>query len=219
MGRIWVWLVAAGMVALVVLALGAGVQAASSKDLPERWRTWLDEQVYPLITREQRKAFLTLETDEQRTVFVQRLWDLWNAQSGMGSNFQRTWEERLEETASEFGNTTEDRARLWLLHGPPEVRKPIECDRVFHPLDIWVWAYLPGLGEKVTVIFFRPYGLGRYRLWDPNVDSRASLYTTEGNMALQQYLTTGDQRYQFGRPEYAVRPPTSSRRSGLPSSS
>ena len=206
MRRTWAWLVAAGVVALAVLALGGGVQAASSKDLSDKWRTWLDEQVYPIITREQRKAFLTLETDEQREVFVQRLWELWNSQSGMGNNFRRTWEERLEETTSEFGNTTEDRSRLWLLHGPPDVRRPLECDRVFHPLEIWVWAYLPGLGEKVTVIFFRPYGLGRYRLWDPNIDSRASLYTTEGNMSLQQWLATGDQRYQFGRPEYGCDP-------------
>ncbi len=206
MRRTWGWLVAAGLVALVLGVLGSGVQAADSKDLPERWQKWLDEQVYPLITREQKKAFLSLETDEQRQVFVERLWELWNSQSGMGHNFQRTWEERLEEAASAFGNTTEDRARLWLLHGPPDARKPLECDRVFHPLEIWIWGYLPGLGEKVTVIFFRPYGVGRYRLWDPNMDSRTALYTTEGNMALQQYFSGSAQRYELARPEYSCDP-------------
>lgn len=191
------------VVAVMALVAGGQGQVANSAEPSEKWKKWLDEEVYPLITREQRKAFLALETDEQRAEFAERLWALWSDESGMGSVFRRTWEERLDDVRSAFGNSTEDRSRLWLLHGPPDGRMPVNCDRVFHPLEIWVWGYLPGLGERVTVVFFRPYGVGRYRLWDPNVDTRSSLYTTEGNMALQQYLSGVGRRYELARPEYA----------------
>ena len=42
----------------------------SAKDLPVRWYVWLEEEVYPLITKEQRRAFLDLETEAQRTVLT-----------------------------------------------------------------------------------------------------------------------------------------------------
>ena len=184
------------------MLVGGAVLLAGAGPLPEKWKKWLDEEVYPLITREQRKAFLALETDEQRQAFVERLWELCNADSGQGGSFRRTWEERLDEARAAFGSTTEDRARLWLLHGAPDGRKAVNCDRIFHPMEFWVWGYLPGLGENVTVLFFRPYGVGRFRLWDPNIDSRMALYTTEGNFALQQYFTSAVRQYELSRPEY-----------------
>lgn len=194
--------VLAGFVLAAGLVAGGARLLAGAAELPEKWKKWLDEEVYPLITREQRKAFLALETEEQRQAFVERLWELWNAESGEGANFRRTWEERLDEARAAFGSTTEDRARLWLLHGAPDGRKAVNCDRIFHPMEFWVWAYLPGLGENITVLFFRPYGVGRFRLWDPNIDSRMALYTTEGNMALQQYFTSSSRQYELARPEY-----------------
>ena len=50
------------------------------QQLPLRWRIWLDEEVYPLITKEQRQAFLSLDTDAQRRSFVERLWIVWGRQ-------------------------------------------------------------------------------------------------------------------------------------------
>ena len=52
-------------------------------ELPLRWKLWLDEEVYPLISKEQRKAFLRLETEAQRKAFVERIWNLWSRQSGL----------------------------------------------------------------------------------------------------------------------------------------
>ena len=54
-------------------------------ELPLRWKFWLEEEVYPLISTEQRKAFLQLETEAQRKAFVERIWNLWSRQSGYES--------------------------------------------------------------------------------------------------------------------------------------
>lgn len=85
------WAVLAAIV-VMVLVFGGAASAGDEKpklkvaDLPEHWRVWIEEEVYPLISKEQKRAFLRLETEAQRKAFVERLWILWDRQSGYGSN-------------------------------------------------------------------------------------------------------------------------------------
>ncbi len=166
------------------------------KDLPEHWRVWLEDEIYPLITDEQRKAFLVLETEAQRRAFADRLWVIWGKHSGLGSQFQWAYQQRLEFARVEFGNTREDRARVLLIHGPPDGRIPVRCDDIFHPLDFWIYGYLPGLGENIVILFYQQGGLGTYRLWSP-FETRQVLYTFQGwNLAQIPVFSS------FDRPEF-----------------
>ena len=190
-------------VAVLAIAVAGPAAAIKASQLPEPWRKWLEDEVYPIISPEQRKAFLTLETDAERSEFVERLWVLWAGERGMASSaFRRDYEERLEECRNEFGNTKEDRARVLLLHGSPNVRKPIDCESIFWPLEFWVYSRIEGIGESVVILFFQPYGLGKFRLWDPMSDGRAALYNPSGWSALQAYLADATARMsQIMRPE------------------
>ena len=184
--------------ALLVVAAVPGValaQRGKVAALPEEWRRWLREEVYPLISAEQEKAFLQLETDEQRRAFAERLWQVWGGQSGFGPAFRSIYQERLQDCRAEFGSTTEDRARVWLLHGRPDQRKKIDCEQVFNPMEFWYYARIEGLGQDIVALFYRPYGLGPYRLWDAN-ETRAVLYSTSGQMLLRRGGSFG-----FDRPE------------------
>lgn len=186
------------VVALLLLAVPPGaVQAQRGKAsaLPEEWRRWLRDEVYPLISAEQEKAFLQLETDEQRRAFAERLWQVWGTQSGLGTAFRSIYQDRLQDCREEFGSTTEDRARTLLLHGRPDQRKKIDCEQVFNPLEFWYYARIEGLGQDIVVLFYRPYGLGPFRLWDPG-ETRAVLYSTAGQMLLRQGGSSG-----FDRPD------------------
>jgi len=178
--------------------------ALRPSQLPEQWRKWLEEEVYPIISSEERKAFLALETEAERSAFADRLWELWAQERGMTTpTFRRDYEERLEACRDEFGNTNEDRARVLLLHGPPGLRKPIECESVFWPLEFWIWNRLEGIGDNVVVLFFQPYGLGHFRLWDPMADGRAALYNPSGWSALQAWSQDPVARMsQILRPEF-----------------
>jgi Ca-activated chloride channel homolog len=195
-----------GLLGVAVLAAAAAGPAWAVKpsQLPAEWRKWLEDEVYPIISGEQRKAFLALENDAERSEFADRLWDVWARERGTTtSTFRRDYEERLEDCRSEFGNTKEDRARVLLLHGPPGVRKPIDCDSVFWPLEFWVWDRLEGIGDNVVVLFFKPYGLGRFRLWDPLTDGRAALYNPSGWSALQAWARDPTSSMsQIMRPEF-----------------
>jgi VWFA-related protein len=136
------------------------------QQVPLRWRIWLDEEVYPLITKEQRQAFLSLDTDAQRRSFAERLWIVWGRQSGLGSAFRGIYGERLELARLELGNTVEDRARVLLIHGPPTFHHNPRCDAYFVPMDFWVWPYIEGIGEDVVVLFYqRDLLRGHWRLW------------------------------------------------------
>ncbi len=135
------------------------------QQLPHRWRVWLNEEIYPLITKEQRQAFLALETDAQRKSFSERLWILWGRQSGLGSAFRGIYQERIELARLQFDNTIEDRARILLLHGPPTFRHNPRCSAYFVPMDFWVWPYIEGIGEDVVVLFFERDLHGHWRIW------------------------------------------------------
>jgi len=146
-------------------------------DLPEHWQVWLEEEVYPLISKEQRRAFLALETEAQRQAFAERLWILWGRQTGLGTSFRRIYDDRLTFCRVEFGNTFEERARVLLIHGPPAVRYKSRCPQIFYPLEIWVWPYIEGLGEDVAVLFYQPAGMGTWRMWY-GLEGRRVLYNT-----------------------------------------
>lgn len=192
------------VVAALAIAAAGPVCAIKPSQLPEQWRKWLEDEVYPIISSEQRKAFLALETEAERSAFADRLWEEWAHERGMTTpTLRRDYEERLEDCRNEFGNTREDRARVLLLHGTPSVRKPIDCDSVFWPLEFWVWDRLEGIGDNVVILFFKPYGLGQFRLWDPVGDGRAALYNPTGLSALQAWQADPIARMsQVMRPEF-----------------
>jgi len=167
-------------------------EKADGTELPLRWKLWLDEEVYPLISKEQRKAFLQLETEAQRKAFVERIWNLWSRQSGFGTAFRRMYEDRLAMARYEFGNTIEDRARVMLIHGPPAGRFDPRCDSMFQPMDFWIWPYIEGLGEDVIILFFRRDSLSHWRLWT-KYEGQSVLYNTWG-IASQGAPWTGDPR-------------------------
>jgi Ca-activated chloride channel family protein len=174
--------------AMLAVAPARPAWAVKASQLPTEWRTWLEDEVYPIISSEERKAFLALETEAERQAFADRLWDVWAHERGMtGPTFRRDYQERLEDCRNEFRNTKEDRARVLLIHGQPDLRKPIDCEGIFWPLEFWVWSRLEDIGDNVVILFFKPYGLGKYRLWDPITDGRAALYNPTGWSELQAY--------------------------------
>ncbi len=153
------------------------VAKRTAKDLPEYWRVWVEEEVYPLINKEQKKAFISLETEAQRKAFAERLWILWGRQTGFGSAFRNMYADRLAFAKIEFGNTFTDRARVLLIHGPPSLRMISKCPEFFNPLEIWAWPYIEGLGESVVVLFYQNGGMGNYRMWS-GMDGRRALRAT-----------------------------------------
>ncbi len=195
------WLRSCLLIGLAIMTLSPlGVIADSSKpkvkDLPEHWRGWIEDEVFPLISKEQKEAFLQLQTEAQRKVFAERLWVLWGRQTGYGIRFRYMYQQRLALARELFRNMNNDRARILLIHGPPDFELMSRCDEIFHPLDIWGWQYIEGLGEDVAVVFYRPDGIGYFRMWN-TFDGNSALYTSRAWEELMLGGASG-----LSRPEY-----------------
>jgi len=46
----------------------------SPKDLPEKYRLWLEQEVVYIITPKEKEIYLRLESDRERDVFIEAFW-------------------------------------------------------------------------------------------------------------------------------------------------
>jgi Ca-activated chloride channel homolog len=162
------------VVLATVLSLGtpASLRADDTRArlaaLDPKYRDWLDE-VDLLIGKDERRQFLALTRDYQRDGFIHRFWEARNPVPGSARNaFKAQWEARLAAIRDEYGNITEDRARMRLLHGEPgggpaDVIKT-DCGMALWPLEIWHYPGGERLPRNLYLVFYA-HGGGGYRLW------------------------------------------------------
>ncbi len=138
-------------------------------DLDPKYRAWLEE-VAPLINERERKVFLALNRDYQRDEFIQKFWDVRDPYPETPQNELRDeWEERIKAARDRYGNVTEDRARVLLIHGEPAHVFHSRCSDVVLPLEIWSYEKMKRSRREYAVVFVQDMGAvrGRYRLWAP----------------------------------------------------
>jgi len=162
------------------MAGGSPPAAAVPADLAPKYRAWLEE-VAPLISERERQVFLSLTRDYQRDDFIQRFWDVRDPFPQTPRNELRdAWEERLQKARERFGNVTEERARVLLIHGEPGHVFRSRCSEVVLPLEVWAYDHTERIRRSFALVFVQDQGAahGRYRLWSPS-EGLASLLTIE----------------------------------------
>jgi Ca-activated chloride channel family protein len=156
--------------------------------------------VEPILAGTEIDTFLLLETDSQRDSFVDDFWRRREAMHGTtNQSFKETYLGRLEIARQQFRKPGSDRARMFLIHGPPVDVVRTECQRLLQPIEIWKYPYVHGLGQNVRLLFYRPRGNGDYRLWNP----------IGGGMALSDLMVQDSSQFGADQP---------SRRGGTPES-
>jgi Ca-activated chloride channel homolog len=164
------------LAAVLAIVLSLGTPASLRADdtrarlaaLDLKYRDWLEE-VDLLIGKDERRQFLALTRDYQRDGFIHRFWEARNPVPGSARNaFKAQWEARLAAIRAEYGNITEDRARMRLLHGEPggepaDVIKT-DCGMALWPLEIWHYPGGERLPRNLYLVFYA-HGGGGYRLW------------------------------------------------------
>lgn len=187
----------------------------------KEWKKWIDEEVYVLISKEQRQQLLGTPL-AMRWLRAQELWRFWGRVSGLGDIFYDFYQERLLLAREAYGNTREDRARILLLFGPSQQivavnsfgsarRSPRQgdivnssCDHIGN-LEFWIWSHIPRLSDMslnpIVVVF---YGSYQPRLWDPITTKDSVLFeknqfdaefrggVTGGSRARLQECSDGD---------------------------
>ncbi len=142
------------------------IKAAIEK-LPEAYQAFLEE-VDPIITDEELVSFLTLEKDYQRDAFIKRFWEVRDPYKGTARNeYHDRYTAYVQEARSRYGKLTDDRARILLLNGAPAGVVVSTCSTILWPLEVWFYPGSDRLKYEFIVVFYRKWGAGLYRIWNP----------------------------------------------------
>jgi GWxTD domain-containing protein len=181
----------------VALAMVPLAYAAKSKEkLPERYARWVNEEVTYIITDEERKMFMRLDTDEARDKYIEEFWDVRNPQRGSGRNpYKEEHYNRIEYANAHFGRQSNtpgwmtDMGRAYILFGKPESRQPFIGHGQLYPTELWFYSNTgnPGLPPFFNLLFFIPEDIGEYRFYRPSADTplalvRGSQFTSNGDV-------------------------------------
>ena len=171
---------------VLVLVLAAFLNAAPKKSpLPPTYTHWLKEEVTYIITDEEKKAFLNLETDLQRDKFITDFWDVRNPVRGGATNsYKDEHYRRLQYANDNFGRRSNtpgwntDMGRAWILFGKPVSRAPYLGYGQLYPCELWFYENRnsgPSIPGYFTLLFFMPEDIGEFRFYRPSLDTPLKL--------------------------------------------
>ncbi|HYK43276.1 MAG TPA: VWA domain-containing protein [Thermoanaerobaculia bacterium] len=121
-----------------------------------------------IITPTEREVFLEIADSYQKDKFIESFWRRRSIDSsGIRTDYQHVYTDRVNTAREQFKNLNNDRAKIFVLNGPPDGVIPIDCQDIYVPLQIWFYERLESLKSKVYLIFYQPMGMGDYKLWTP----------------------------------------------------
>ena len=135
--------------------------------LSEEMIRWLDE-VGTLITAQERGLFLSLKREYQRKAFVEAFWRVRDPYPRTTrTELKERWKVRVAEAKSRFGSLEDDRARVYLTHGPPAGSFEVRCTKKRVPIEVWIYRGTDWVDVSLPLLFFRQSGARKSHLWRP----------------------------------------------------
>jgi VWFA-related protein len=144
--------------------------------LEEKYQQFLID-VEPIMLDTERDAFLIMESDAQRDLFIEDFWRRHEAAEGVPKgSFKQLYYDRLETAKARYRSAISDRSRAYLIHGEPaEVLKSDRCE-LLQPLEVWTFINTPGFSERAEFLFYVPREGVDYVLWQPYGSGDNALY-------------------------------------------
>lgn len=178
--------------------------------LPARHLQWTEE-VALLLTDEEIQSFLCLSQDYQRDAFIVEFWKARDPYPETARNeFREHWGERLSMVRQLFDSTDDERARYYLLNGPPDIHVDICPRRSATKVEAWFYGFRDMSEvmsaiysrrlrqDQYAVIFYRPLGVGAWRVWLPNEDLGRRMMQPGGRSDLPGGRLGGLSREELG---------------------
>jgi GWxTD domain-containing protein len=187
------------------------------KELDTPYKKWLDEDVIYIITPEERKAFLQLETNEEREQFIEQFWLRRSSNPDLPENdFKEEHYRRIayanEHFASGIPGWRTDRGRIYIIWGPPDeieshptggtYDRPMDeggGTTTTYPWETWRYRYLEGIQENVILEFVDPSSTGEYHLTMDPSEKDALLHVPGAGLSLLEQMGLASQADRFTR--------------------
>lgn len=167
---------------LLLLSLSLFIRA-QNQGLSSQHKEWL-KLVTPIITETEKDVFLQLKTQKERETFIRLFWKKRDPLLDTEKNeFREEYIERVHYADRNFGFDTPkrgsqtERGYFYLLLGPPLNREVYATHSQLWPTEIWYYKGDPKLGLPAYfyLIFYKPQGIGEYRLYSPGIDTPQAL--------------------------------------------
>jgi GWxTD domain-containing protein len=180
------------------------------EELNVAYKRWLSNDVSYIITKEERRAFMALQTDEERENFIESFWRRRDPDPDTEENeYREEYYERIayanERFTSGIPGWKTDRGRIYIAWGKPDSVESHPSGGAYdrpsyegggststYPFEIWFYRHLDGVGDGLEIEFVDPTGTGEYRIARNANEKDALLMVPGGGMTLAEQLGQED---------------------------
>lgn len=151
-------------------------------ELKDVYKKWINNDVPYIITKEEKKTFLMLQTDEERENFIENFWRRRDPNPDTEENeFREEYYERIaysnEHFTSGIPGWRTDRGRIYITWGKPDSVESHPSGGAYdrpsyegggstttYPFETWFYRHLDNVGDGIEIEFVDPTGTGEYRI-------------------------------------------------------
>jgi len=175
------------------------------KELATPYKKWLDEDVIYIISGAERRAFLQLQTNEEREQFIEQFWQRRNPDPDSTDNPVKEEHYRRIAYANEHFSSgmpgwKSDRGRIYIIWGKPDSlethtmgetwERPLDLgggETQTYPYEDWTYNEMEGIGQSIVVEFVDKTGTGEFKLTsDPSEKDALTMVPGAGDTLAEQ---------------------------------
>ncbi len=187
------------------------------RELETPFRKWLNEDVFYIITDEEKTSFKRNSTDEEREQFIEQFWLRRDPTPDTQENeYKEEHYRRIaysnERFASGIPGWKADRGRIYITFGPPDeiedhpsggtYQRPIEegggTTSTF-PFQKWRYRYIDGIGNDVMIEFVDTTMTGEFRMTMDPSEKDALLYVPNAGLTMYEQMGMSSKTDRFTR--------------------
>lgn len=153
-----------------------------TKEINKVFKDWINKDVKYIITKDEKRAFNELKTDEERENFIENFWRRRDPNPDTEENeFREQYYERIayanENFASGIPGWMTDRGRIYIAWGKPDSVESHPAGGSYdrptwegggqtstYPFEVWFYRHLDGVGDGIEIEFVDPTGTGEFRI-------------------------------------------------------
>lgn len=180
------------------------------KEVKEVYKKWVNNDVAYIITKEEKKAFYALQTDEERENFIENFWRRRDQNPDTEENeYREEYYERIAYANQHFTSGIPgwktDRGRIYIAWGKPDSIESHPSGGSYdrpsyegggstttYPFEVWFYRHLDNVGDGIEIEFVDPTGSGEYRIARNADDKDALKYVPGAGLTTAEMLGLSD---------------------------
>ena len=204
-------------------------ESLRQEEQKDYYRKWLKEDVFYIISEEEKSVFRSLSTEEEKEQFIEQFWFRRDEDPRTALNeFKEEHYRRIAYANERFHSGKPgwmtDRGRIYIIHGPPAEIEAYPSGGFYdrpmyegggtttvHPFEMWRYRYIEGIGNNVELEFVDDSYSGEYRLALNPEEKDAMLHMPGGGLTWAESVGLAEKRDRpyfsgnFGNPAYRTR--------------